>query len=217
MNHLIENYLLHDYPNAYNQTFPSGSRLYMETTKESHFELRDKCATMLQAGGQGVALFSNTKGRVIEIIDFEKYIDEYLKQDKKHKTTHKGKKCDFIIFPDTGTDFLILNEVAERQEKYIIEGGQTPPKSVIARQQLKDSIDKLNKVPNFLKQFTHKVALFSFCLPKEDPTSVSSPMAESMEKFQLPITIANDITMEIIIAEGFIFEQRIYPMAYEIP
>lgn len=207
-------YLEQDYPKHFKISLPLSSPLRTETTHDASFEIKDKKPTIIQPAGKGVSSFSNPRQKEVEIFDFEQYFNNF-----KHKAK-EGGKCDFIIVPAIGYDYLILNELTETKIDYILPfvqpktGESRKGKLQKAREQLLETINKLNHIPGFLNKFQKKTALFSYRLPEN--TNTANIATQSMGVFLNPTKIASSITMSQPMPQGFVFEQRVYPKDFII-
>lgn len=82
-----------------------------------------------------------------------------------------GRKCDFIINPIAGYDFIIFNELTESEKQYIMPftspktGEEKEGKLAYAKKQLEISIEKFYSVNNFLDDYEKKSG--SFFMPTD--------------------------------------------------
>lgn len=190
-----------------------------EYVDSPNFELIDeKGMSIVQPHSLGVAAFENTGGDKVFVVHFEAYINSYRRGD-----AGAGKKCDFILVPQQGYRYIILNEVSVSEPQYVEDF--TQPKTGKAKmgklrtakeQQLPASIEKLSCADvNFLPCFERRVALFSLCYPclKAKPRDEA---AKSFVAFLSTVEMFANIQMPTTLAHGFVFEQRIYPNKYEL-
>lgn len=212
----IYKYLSVDYPKHFGKAVPLKFPLRVEYTSAKFFEIKDKGTGIIQKAGGGVSVFENHDGKRVEIIDFEKYINDF----RKGKAC-EGGRCDFVLSSADGFDFLILNELTMTKSEYL--HGFVQPTTGIPRigkmeyardYQLPETIDKLNHAKGLLPKYKHKTALFSYRLPDGGARNAATI---SMGIFQKPVQNVSNITMHQSLMEGFVFEQRVYPQAYRIP
>lgn len=81
-----------------------------EQRPKGKFEIRDGQLQIVQYTGNGVSVINNNSETDVEIIDFEHYINIFRDTD-----AGMGRKCDFIINPIAGYDFIIFNELTESE------------------------------------------------------------------------------------------------------
>jgi hypothetical protein len=162
-----------------------------------------------------VSVINNTARLNVEIIDFEHYIKLY----DKDSSAGSGRKCDFIINPVAGYDFIVFNELTESESRYIAPfnvpktGERKEGKRAYAKKQLEISIEKFYAVNDFLDSYRKKVALFSCRLSDGKP---NHPMTTSMTAFRQTQRILSNIRSNEPMPHGFVFEQRIYNKEYKV-
>lgn len=215
MDSALINFLKKDYPNHFKMKWDGNT---MEIRREEHstgkFEIRDLQPTIIQYRGNGVSVINNNSQVNVEIIDFEHYINLY-----KDTPAGLGRKCDFIINPIAGYDFIIFNEFTESESRYVTPfdvpetGEHKEGKRAYAKRQLEFSIEKFYCVNNFLDNYQKKVALFSCRLSDGKPNHV---MTKSMTAFRKTQKILSNIRSNEPMVHGFIFEQRIYDKEYKV-
>lgn len=212
---LIE-FLEQQFPVAFNRKWDTEKMIIRrEQRSKGKFEIKDKEPKIVQFHGKGVSVINNTAEIPVEIVDFESYIDLLDSADGEI-----GRKCDFIINPIAGYDFIIFNELTESETQYIkpfvspSSGEAKEGKLSYAKKQLENSIELFYKVnPVFLERYTRKIALFSCKLTDTKPNNA---MAQSIRGFRKPQKIFSNIRANQLLTHGFIFEQRIYNTEYKI-
>ncbi|RGQ78875.1 hypothetical protein DWY80_22275 [Bacteroides ovatus] len=215
MDSALIKFMKKDYPNYFKMTWDDTQ---MEIRREEHstgkFEIRDQQPTIIQYKGNGVSVINNNRQVNVEIVDFENYIDLY-----KGTPAGLGRKCDFIINPMAGYDFIVFNELPESESQYVtsfdkpMTGEHKEGKRAYAKKQLEISIEKFYSVNDLLDAYQKKIALFSCKL--SDGKS-NHPMTNSIKAFRKPHRIFSNIRSNEPMAHGFVFEQRIYDKEYKV-
>ena len=77
------------------------------------FEIRDQQPTIVQPTGKGVSVIRK-RDYSVEIVDFEAFCKTI------HGRNNAPKCCDFIISPNVGEEFIVLNELTNTESKYIL-------------------------------------------------------------------------------------------------
>ena len=189
-------------------------RLRKERHSRGKFEIRDERLRIIQYAGEGVSVIHNASDVDVEIVDFEHYINLFKDTD-----AGMGRKCDFIINPVVGYDFIVFNELTESERQYIRPfvspktGEEKEGKLAYAKKQLEMSIEKFYSVSDFLDGYGKKVALFSCRLTDAGSDRV---MSRSLRAFRKPQKIFSNIRAHEPLAHDFVFEQRIYDNEYMI-
>lgn len=208
----LKNFLLDQYPRAYGKPLPLHIGLRVESTAAPVFEIRDGQPLIIQKAGLGVALFSHRGDGIVDIVDFERYIN-----DLRTGRASEGKKCDFILVPRDDTRWIVLNEISETRLEYIhpfvkaTTGQRQEGKLAHAISQLRESIGKLSCAPGFVGRYEHRVALFSYRIPQ---VSHEDQATQSMGSFLSVTQMMGNVSMPVELEMGFVFEQRIYPEPY---
>lgn len=215
MDSALISFLKKDYPSHFGLQWDDNTmKIRKEERPKGKFEIRDGQPKIIQYSGCGVSVINNNSEINVEIIDFESYINSFRDTD-----AGMGRKCDFIINPIAGYDFIVFNELTESEKKYVepftspATGEEKEGKLAYAKKQLEISIEKFYCVNNFLDAYTKKVALFSCRLTDG---KVGSYMTRSINAFRKPQKIFSNIRAHEPLAHGFTFEQRIYNKEYKI-
>ncbi len=211
MNSALIDFLENDYPSHFNQRWDKNiMQIRREKRSKGKFEIRDGQPQIVQYTGNGVSVINNNQDIDVEIVDFEHYINIF-----KGKNAGEGRKCDFIINPIAGYDFIIFNELTESESQYIWPEaeGKKEGKLAYAKKQLEISIEKFYSVNNFLDSYAKKVALFSCRLTDGKPNRI---MSQSLKAFRKPQKIFSNIRAHEPLVHDFVFEQRIYNMEYKV-
>jgi len=176
------------------------------------FEIRDQQPTIVQPTGKGVSVIRK-RDYSVEIVDFEAFCKTI------HGRNNAPKCCDFIISPNVGEEFIVLNELTNTESKYILPfaqsatGTQQTGKLAYAREQLEASIERIYEVGNVLDSYDKKVALFSCRL--SDKKGVH-PMAKSARQFSRPIMRLEKMKLHETLPHGFEFVMRVHDKEYEL-
>ena len=176
------------------------------------FEIRDQQPTIVQPTGKGVSVIRK-RDYSVEIVDFEAFCKTI------HGRNNAPKCCDFIISPNVGEEFIVLNELTNTESKYILPfaqsatGTQQTGKLAYAREQLEATIERIYEVGNVLDSYDKKVALFSCRL--SDKKGVH-PMAKSARQFSRPIMRLEKMKLHETLPHGFEFVMRVYNKEYEL-
>jgi len=208
-------FLEQKYPSHFAQVWDATK---MQIRREQHpkgiFEIRDGQPQIIQYTGKGVSVINNNSDIDVEIIDFESYINLF-----NNSNAGMGRKCDFIINPIAGYDFVIFNELTESESQYInpfispLTQEKKEGKLAYAKKQLEISIEKFYSVDNLLDNYKKKVALFSCRLTDGKPERF---MTKSLKAFRKPQRIFSNIRAHEPLVHDFIFEQRIYNQRYDV-
>lgn len=176
------------------------------------FEIRDQQPTIVQPTGKGVSVIRK-KDYSVEVVDFEAFCKTI------HGRNNAPKCCDFIISPNVGEEFIVLNELTNTESKYILPfaqsatGTQQTGKLAYARGQLEATIERIYEVGNVLDSYDKKVALFSCRL--SDKKGVH-PMAKSAHQFSRPIMRLEKMKLHETLPHGFEFVMRVHDKEYEL-
>lgn len=200
----LEDYLHRIYPMLC-KTPIKPTIFYETTTKNIYFEIADNKGLGICSLAQGDAYFYNPKCLNVYIINFERYINNF----KPNTVAGKGKKCDFILASAEDCSFIVLTELTRSDKKYVAKKGET------ALEQFRDSIEKLSKDENFLKQFQKHIALYS-CRLSSTSSPSSSPAVQGIARFNKPTLLIANISQTKVLTQDFRFEQRIYPNPYTL-
>lgn len=215
MESALIDFLKKDYPACFGVAWRADT---MVIRREEHpsgrFEIRDQQERIIQYRGEGVSVIYNNSRLNVEVIDFEHFINLF-----RDTPAGMGRKCDFIVHPVAGYDFIIFNELTESESRYVEPfdvpqtGEHKEGKRVYAKKQLEISIEKFYSVNNFLDNYKKKVALFSCRLSDGRP---NHPMTRSMMAFRKVQKVLSNIRSNEPMAHGFVFEQRIYDKEYKV-
>ncbi len=215
MNSTLIDFLEKDYPAHFNVKWDEvGTQIRKEQQPKGKFEIRDRRQKIVQYSGKGVSVINNNSNIDVEIIDFEHYVDIFKKME-----AGLGRKCDFIINPIAGYDFIVFNELTESDSQYLLPftspetGEGKEGKLAYAKKQLEMSIEKFYSVNDFLDNYKRKTALFSCRLTSGKPERV---MTKSLAAFRKPQRILSNIHSNELLVHGFVFEQRIYDKEYKL-
>lgn len=215
MDSALIDFLKKDYPSHFGLEWDDNTmKIRKEKRPKGKFEIRDGQLRIVQYAGRGVSVINNNSGTDVEIIDFEHYINIFCDTD-----AGMGRKCDFIINPIAGYDFIIFNELTESERQYIMPftspqtGKEKEGKLAYAKKQLEISIEKFYSVNNFLDNYEKKVALFSCRLTDG---KLERYMTRSISAFRKPQKIFSNIRAHEPLTHGFVFEQRIYNNEYKV-
>lgn len=116
MDSALIDFLKKDYPSHFGLEWDDNTmKIRKEKRPKGKFEIRDGQLRIVQYAGRGVSVINNNSGTDVEIIDFEHYINIFCDTD-----AGMGRKCDFIINPIAGYDFIIFNELTESERQYIM-------------------------------------------------------------------------------------------------
>lgn len=206
--HFLEN----DYSSHFGVTWDSAvMALRVESPASVVFEIRDKQVSIVQVAGHGVSVFRRPEMRA-EVLDFEEFC----------KIVHAGnlpRACDFVISPEAGYDYIVLNELTYTKSGYIksftqpTTGEEQVGKLEYAKQQLLASIKRIYSVSDFLDNYVKKTALFSCRL--SDKTG-NGPMARSARAFNSTISALEHMRLHDTLDHGFVFEMRVYNQVYKL-
>ena len=215
MDSALIDFLKKVYPAHFGQEWKEDTmQVRREQRPKGKFEIRDGQLQIVQYTGNGVSVINNNSETDVEIIDFEHYINIFRDTD-----AGMGRKCDFIINPIAGYDFIIFNELTESEKQYIMPftspktGEEKEGKLAYAKKQLEISIEKFYSVNNFLDDYEKKVALFSCRLTDTRPNGI---MSKSLRAFRKPQKIFANIRAHELLIHDFVFEQRIYDNEYKV-
>lgn len=215
MDSALIDFLKKDYPSHFGVVWDETTMsIRREQRPRGKHEIRGQQPKIVQYSGKGVSIINNNSLVDIEIIDFEHYINLF------HDTAAgMGRKCDFIINPIAGYDFIVFNELTESQGQYIrpfnspTTGDKKEGKLAYAKKQLEISIEKFYSVSDFLDGYEKKIALFSYRLTDGKPGHL---MTKSMNAFRRPQKILSNIRAHEPLIHGFVFEQRMYHEEYKV-
>ncbi len=215
VNSALIDFLKKDYPTSFDIDWDEATmQIRKEQRSKGKFEIRDQQSTIVQYCGKGVSVINNRLDINVEIVDFERYIDLF-----KNTEAGKGQKCDFIINPVAGYDFIVFNELTESKNQYLlpfsssVTGGEKEGKLSYAKKQLEVSIERFYSINNFLDNYKKKIALFSCRLTDGKSSRV---MTRSVKAFRKPQRILSNIRGNELLVHGFVFELRIYDQEYKI-
>lgn len=214
MDSALIDFLKKDYPTHFGLEWKEDTmQIRREQRSKGKFEIRDGQQQIVQYKGDGVSVINNNSETAVEIIDFEHYINIFRGTD-----AGKGRKCDFIINPIAGYDFIVFNELTESETQYIKPyifpetGEEKEGKLAYVKKQLESSIEKFYSVNDFLDKYEKRVALFSCRLTDGKPKRY---MTQSVSAFRKPQKILSNIRAHEPLSHGFVFEQRIYNNEYK--
>ena len=206
-------FLKKDYPSHFGITWDDNTMLiHKECPASVVFEIRDQQPTIVQPTGKGVSVIRK-RDYSVEIVDFEAFCKTI------HGRNNAPKCCDFIISPNVGEEFIVLNELTNTESKYILPfaqsatGTQQTGKLAYAREQLEATIERIYEVGNVLDSYDKKVALFSCRL--SDKKGVH-PMAKSARQFSRPIMKLEKMKLHETLPHGFEFVMRVHNKEYEL-
>ena len=206
-------FLKKDYSAHFGITWDDNTMLiHKECPASVVFEIRDQQPTIVQPTGKGVSVIRK-RDYSVEIVDFEAFCKTI------HGRNNAPKCCDFIISPNVGEEFIVLNELTNTESKYILPfaqsatGAQQIGKLAYAKGQLKATIERIYEVGNVLDSYDKKVALFSCRL--SDKKGVH-PMSKSARQFSRPIMKLEKMRLHETLPHGFEFVMRVYNKEYEL-
>lgn len=207
----LSNFLTNEYPSHFNVIWDSATMfLRKETPASLRFEIEDKKETIIQGKNKGVSVIRRT-GTAVEIIDLEEYTKLI------HGSNHTPSSCDFVISPESTTEFIIFNELTRSSSNYILpfEQVQTGNKQIgkyeKAISQLEQTINRFYDVSDFCDQYKNKVALFSCRLSDKSKNDTMTMSAKSFSK-----VVCKKMRSQKHLTHGFVFETRIYDEEYRI-
>lgn len=212
LDHFLKNDYLYHFGNEWDE---SVMHLRKEERASGKIEIRDGRPTIIQYPGKGVSIINNNSRINVEIIDFEHFCNSYRDGNERD-----GRRCDFIINPIAGYDFIVFNELTESESKYVEpyicpeKGKRKDGKRLYVLKQLTASIETFYEVNDFLDEYKKRIALFS-CRLTDGNTNRSS-VIKSMKAFRKPQHIISNIRSNEPMPHGFVFEQRIYDEAYKV-
>lgn len=155
MNSALIDFLEKDYPSHFSLMWDKKTmQIRKEQRPKGKFEIRDGQPQIVQYSGTGVSVINNNQEIDVEIIDFEHYINIF-----RNTNAGMGQKCDFIINPIAGYDFIIFNELTESESQYVMPfaspktGKEKEGKLAYAKRQLEISIEKFYSINNFLDNY----------------------------------------------------------------
>lgn len=212
MPNAFSQFLENDYSSHFGVTWnPTVMALRVETPASVAFEIQDKQVSIVQATGHGVSVIRRSAMRA-EVLDFEDFCN----------VVHAGnipRACDFIISPEAGYDYIVLNELTYTKSCYIksfiqpTTGEEQTGKLEYAKQQLLATIRRIYNVSNFLDNYVKKTALFSCRLSDK---SGNGPMARSARAFNSTISALEHMRLHDTLDHGFVFEMRVYNQEYKL-
>lgn len=116
MDSALIDFLKKDYPYHFGLEWKEDTmQVRKEQRPKGKFEIRDGQPQIVQYAGHGVSVINNNSEIDVEIIDFEHYINIFHDTD-----AGMGQKCDFIINPIAGYDFIVFNELTESEKQYVM-------------------------------------------------------------------------------------------------
>ena len=200
--------------NYYGKAFGSNLRhdVKYENCSESYFEIKDRDINIACNKGEGVSAFLNPSCKSIVIIDFENFVNQW------RGNAGKGKKCDFILYDED--EYIILNELTYCKPEYLDQHTNDGPISLgkrsIALKQIQSTIDKLhnvNEIKTYIDKTPKKIGLFSYKI--NECSELNETISKSNVKFNSIKAIFSNISSESGLTDGFVFEQRVYPIPFE--
>lgn len=210
----LSDFLVNVYAPHFNAAWTNDMRqLRTEVPASVRFEIEDKKPQIVQPSGSGVSVIRRPDVRV-EIIDIEHFMGLV------HGTDNTPNSCDFAISPETGLDFIMLNELTKSKSTYILPyvqpltGEEKIGKLEYAKMQLTKTIDRMYEVSNFCDQYDVKTALFSCRLSDKSGNGI---MARSSKAFCKPIYKLQHMTLHEELPHGFVFKMRVYEAEYRLP
>lgn len=186
--------------------------LRIESPKAVRFELEDKKQTIIQPPSHGISVMRRN-ANAVEIIDMEEFTKLI------HGTSNTPCSCDFVISPEIGFDFIVLNELTKTESNYILPfrqpltGIDQEGKLEYAKKQLLDTINRLYEVSNFCDQYTEKVALFSCRLSDKTKNGF---MARSAKSFNKSVYMLQKLKLKTVLPHDFVFKMRVYDSEYRL-
>lgn len=185
------------------QTVP----FYQEQTSSRYFYLQDCIHGGQIACGQNLlcaknapeasAALSQPAGASCTILALEKFID-----DNRLKL---GSKCDFLLVPTIGCDYVVFAELSHSQAKYRDKKN--------ARGQLKNTIEQLWKSGNpFLGSYVEKRAVFFWRLAQP-----GSPDKAEQSMLAFSVFPAPSITHEEELCFHFRYTRYTFPELFVLP
>lgn len=212
MNSTLIDFLSIDYPFKFINKNIEPNSIRREEPASPYFEICDKKPTIEQPKGKGVAVFRNTSGYLVEVIDFEAYTHQMTPQDPE-------KSCDFIINSKADNSIIVFNELTVTELGYIkdfvqpITGQKREGKFSYAKGQLMKSIQRFYDVNDFLDNYDRKIALFSCRIPVKIKNQT---IAQSMKSFRRTMQMNSNIRRNNWNCHGFVLQTRIYDNVFEI-
>lgn len=212
MPNAFSQFLENDYSSHFGVTWnPAVMALRVETPASVVFEIRDKQASIVQATGYGVSVIRRPEMRA-EVLDYEDFC----------QIVHAGnlpRACDFVISPEAGYDYIVLNELTYTKSSYIrsftqpTTGEERMGKLEYAKQQLLETIRRIYSVSDFMDNYVKKTALFSCRLSDK---AGAGPMARSARAFNRTISALEHMRLHDTLDHGFVFEMRVYNQEYKL-
>lgn len=185
------------------QTVP----FYQEQTSSRYFYLQDCIRSGQIACGQTLlcaknapdasATLSQPAGASCTILALEKFIDDNKLQ--------LGGRCDLLLVPTVGNDYVVFAELSHSQEKYRDKKN--------ARGQLKNTIEQLWKSGNpFLGSYVEKRAVFFWRLAQP-----GSPDKAEQSMLAFSVFPAASITHEEELCFHFRYTRYTFPELFVLP
>jgi hypothetical protein len=149
----MENFLRNDFINHFNLRELDNFDFVIKVNYK-YFEIADNNQDLIiyQRQGDGVACISNPNGIELEIVKYDKFITSI-----PNISQTIGKRCDFIIYNDSGRKHIILGE---------LKTGKGNRKR--ARKQLLNTLETLMKITKFqilINSITFKKCCYFWKIP----------------------------------------------------
>lgn len=166
-----------------------------------------------------VNLRVNTDAKAIEIVDFEKYIDQF----DNTKGTMKDR-CDYLLVDaSVGHRKIAFCDLSCSEEKYVNpnDGKYSMGKRAKAAEQMRKSLERMLQEPllcHYILTFPSKVCLFGWReYEVPDVTPQRGNAIRNMQAFmRTPSSKSGSLTHVVsIIGYGFQFVQVKYPTVYQ--
>lgn len=140
----------------------------------------------------------------VKVLDIESVFSQF-----KTGKLSQGKRCDMLIHSSNTIAFI---ELTCTKKEYLEEGKTSPGKRAIAYEQLQETIEKLQFVPNIREKicsFSHKMAVFGY-KSKEDIEN-NNPVNKNIASFNwIEKAHSNSISKKAM-DNGFEFYTVMYP------
>jgi hypothetical protein len=183
----------------------TGITVDVVTTTDAEFELKDD-AQLVHPSGQGIAKYKNKNQKEVSVINYEmclKALPQPFQQNKEN--------CDLIVYTSDKTYFF-LNELTDTNPVYIYPytntKGHRPGKEQKARNQLRQTIEILIKVPA-ISQYINLCTMKYCCFfNKQTYTPQSINALQAFNKLNSQMT--NGFNLSDSDIESFGFEFWVY-------
>ena len=156
-----------------------------EVTCESEFDLIDKQNTMIVKVNKGNVTYINQLKNEVAVTNYENYVLSLPKRVQQGM-----KRSDFIVYDNKSSEFIILNEIAHRNNEF--------DKEVEAINQLSETLRSLLTCPEIAAEFRKydvRACVFSNpCIKINSPMRMADAFNYGIEiNEQISIVIKEDI------------------------